>query len=61
MKYFRTYNNSKAKRIVNDIIKTEQLEVEVSCYVDAIGDDIIEVYGENEEIDTLQGIFEMVA
>lgn len=57
---FRTYFNSRSMRTVSNIIKAEDLHVSVRTFVDALGDDIIEVKGQREEIKVLKQIFTMV-
>ena len=60
MKIFRPYHTNKAAKLIAQIIANEDLNVKVFFKTNALGDDIIEVKGENEEIDTLVEIFEMV-
>ena len=60
MKTFTTYKNTKAAKLIAQIIATEDLEVKVFFKTNAIGDDVIEVKGTKEDIDTLAEIFEMV-
>lgn len=58
---FKTYYNSKSARLVNDIIATEELEVNVEIAADALGDTVIIVSGSKEEVKILKAIYEMVS
>jgi hypothetical protein len=60
MKTFRTYFNSKAAKTIANIIKTEELGVNVSYKTSTLGDDLIVVTGDKEEVEILKDIFEMV-
>lgn len=58
---FSTVCTSKSVSILSSIIKTEELDVTCKLFVDALGDSIIKVIGEAEDIKILKEIFEMVA
>lgn len=60
MMKFTTCKNSRSEKIINDIIKTEDLEVKVRYFVNGLGDSMIEVKGEREDIETLRRIYLMV-
>lgn len=59
MKYI-VYNNSRAKRITQQIIASEDLDLTVTEVTDALGDDMIELMGDKESIETFQDVFRMV-
>ena len=61
MKELRIYKNSKSVKLVKDIIRNEDLDVKVSYIVDAIGDSMIVIRGEVEEIEILEDVYSMVA
>lgn len=52
--------NSRALDLVNTIIETEDLEVSVKIKDTSLGDSVIEVNGETEEIDVLTDVYNMV-
>lgn len=52
--------SSRSEKLINDIIKTENLSVVVERSENAIGDSIINVKGEKEEVQTLLEIYKMV-
>ena len=56
----RINKNSKSVKLVKDIIATEELELNVNYTVDALGDSIILIEGDKEEVRTLKEIYEMV-
>ena len=60
MMIFRTYKNNRAIELVMAICNSEKLNVSVAYKTDALGDDVIIVKGEREEVETLKQIFEMV-
>lgn len=57
---FRTYYNGRSIKIIEDIIRAEDLDAEVKIYTDALGDTIIEVTGDKETIETVKDIFNCV-
>ena len=59
MKYI-VDNNSRAKRITQQIIASEDLDLTVTEVTDALGDDMIELMGDKESIETFQDVFRMV-
>ena len=61
MKELRIYKNSKSVKLVKDIIRNEDLDVKVSYIVDAIGDSMIVIRGEVEEIEILEDVYSIVA
>ena len=60
MKEIRVFKNSKSVKLINDIVKTESLVVKVSYKTDALGDDVIVIEGETEEVNVLESIYKMV-
>lgn len=58
---FRTYFNSKSAKLVDSIIKTEDLHVSWETVVDALGDTMIEARGAKDDVQILRDIFTMVA
>lgn len=56
----RKLRNSKSEKLVNDIIRTEQLDVFVEYQTDSLGDDFIVISGNDEEIKILKEIYNMV-
>lgn len=60
-KEFRTYYNSKAMELIEKIEKAEGLEtLDINLERTALGDTLIVVSGETEEVKDLEQIFEMV-
>lgn len=57
---FRAYYNGRSIKIIEDIIRAEDLDAEVKIYTDALGDTIIEVTGDKETIKTVKDIFNCV-
>ena len=60
MKIFRTYKNNRAIELIMAICNSEKLDVSVKYETNAIGDDMIIVKGDREEVETLEQIFNMV-
>ena len=60
MKHYRFYNEARAIDLMKKIIKTEQLTVSVKYMTTALGDDVVDIYGEKEEVKDFEQIFEMV-
>ena len=60
MMTFRTYRNSRSETIIGEIIKNENLDVNLETCVDALGDDIIEAHGDREDIEILKQVYNMV-
>lgn len=61
MKEFKIALNSRSMKLVQSIIKAEDLEVSVTIQEDALGDTNIKVRGAGEEIDVLKSIYKMAA
>lgn len=61
MREYRVTLTSKSAKLIKDIVKTEELDVQVKYIDDAVGDTVISIYGSNEEVNTLKSIYEMVA
>lgn len=59
MKYI-VDNNSRAKRITQQIIASEDLDLTMTEVTDALGDDLIELMGDKESIEIFQDVFRMV-
>lgn len=61
MKKFRTHYSDRARKLIDQIEASEGLET-IDYYIEnnAIGDTMITVTGETEEITTLEHIFKMV-
>jgi len=57
---FRTYYNSKTIVNTERIIDAEELNLKVTIKDDALGDTIIEVKGDKEEVKIFKQIFEMI-
>jgi hypothetical protein len=60
MKKFRFIESSRAIKVMNNIIKNEDLTVTVRKFVDALGDSKIEVSGSKEDVEAFKQVFEMV-
>ena len=60
MKEFRTYKNNRAIELIMAICNSEKLDVQVGYEANALGDDMIIVKGDKEEVETLEQIFNMV-
>ena len=58
---FRILKNRKTAKLTSAIIETEELELEVSYKVDALGDSVIVIRGVAEEVKTFKEIYKMVA
>lgn len=58
---FRTYANSRSIKMINDIVKAEDLNVKISIKENAIGDTMIIVNGDKEEVEILREVYNMVA
>ena len=58
---FRTLYTDKARKLIDKIERAEELET-IDYYIenDAIGDTVITVSGDKEEVQTLKQIFTMV-
>ena len=61
MKKFTTYYNDRARKLIDQIEESEGLET-IDYYIEnnAIGDTMITVTGDKEEVTTLEQIFKMV-
>ena len=61
MKKFTTYYTDRARKLIDKIEQAEGLET-IDYYIEnnALGDTVITVTGEAEEITTLEQIFKMV-
>lgn len=58
---FRTLYTDRARKLIDKIERTEELEtIDYVIENDAIGDTVIIVSGDKEEVQTLKAIFEMV-
>lgn len=57
---FRTIVTTRAIKTIENIIKSEDLDVTTRFYQDALGDSIIEIKGDKESIATLRDIFRCV-
>ena len=57
---FRTELSSKALALVKSIIKTEDLDLNISIAENALGDTVIKVKGSTAEVATLRAIYGMV-
>lgn len=57
---FRTYLTSRNLKDIKNIIKAEDLDVSVKTFTDSLGDDIIEVKGDRDQIEVLRQIFNMI-
>lgn len=53
-------NNKNNEELVNKIIKNEYLDVKVSKKVNSLGDNVMIISGDNEEIETLEDVYNMV-
>lgn len=58
---FRTEVSSKAIKTIKAIIKSEDLNVEISIKDNALGDTMIEAKGSSNEIRILRSVYNMVA
>jgi len=57
---YTTYNNSKNAWLVNAIIETEDLDLCWSVFVNALGDSMIEVNGNKEDLRIFIDVYRMV-
>ena len=60
MKEFRVAKNYKSVNLIANIIVSEDLDLMVKYEVTALGDSMVVVYGNNEDIDTLEAVYNMV-
>ena len=60
MKEFTTYRTTRAIELIIAICNSEKLDVQTRYETNALGDDVIIVKGDKEEIETLKQIFNMV-
>ena len=60
MRTLRIHKNSKSLELVEGIIEMEDMDVTIEFITDALGDSMMVISGDKEEIDILEDLFYMV-
>ena len=57
MRKFTVYKNSESVKLVAAIIKTEDLDIQVSYTETTLGDSVIQLYGPTEDVNIFEEVY----